>query len=527
MSPIQCAVWLSRHNIGHEWIPWADDYGGPYWNDLISASPPPPYSKGLWFKTAAMIKDKLHRLYSEGPSPYLAWFLKSNFNDVVSNGIHPRDASVFLHKMDSRVAVLHSGVLDYPEHAVVRAVRGIVEAGHMFNHMCPGFIRRYFSSDLIILVEAFVYLQTGALRGGTIHESEWEALTVNNLEEKVREINALCMDSMHRFTPIERAFRYGEDGLNYMFYFGYETELQDMFPQFLVKNRLEQAQMIMSMWFLRQRNLDKVDMHLWQFMLHVGGCFPDPILPTCCDGLLEGMFGEKVLIAPPADGVRLLREVEGSHGARPPFIFNNFPFWEVREKLDIWRRANTVTPFTEREYQEQLRLNSMFTVFPLSEERQFPHPVQFLHIYMDDAPVFELDPDDQIWKDLAEFKLWYSNPHKRDLLVRWATERRLCAGIHAEDERSSLKERESALSDGMRWMSSKGGLKAWEASRLASQATAHSEATKNAESVNPQGGQAGSVGPGLKPMLGGDEGRPRGQTGRAFLLLNPASIASV
>jgi hypothetical protein len=114
---------------------------------------------------------------------------------------------------------------------------------------------------------------------------------------------------MDEYSPIDRIFRSAQ-GLGFAHYFGHEAQLRSMFPNFLVKDWLEQAQMIMSMWFIRNRDRLSVDLHLWMYMLHVGGCFPNPILPVGVLPMDQGSFKDRVLIAPTAHCCRLFKSTE-------------------------------------------------------------------------------------------------------------------------------------------------------------------------------------------------------------------------
>jgi hypothetical protein len=214
-----------------------------------------------------------------------------------------------MRSMDSRVPLEEPVDFEYPEFVVVQSVRGILNYGHLFNHMCMGFLRMYFHNEWIVCVRVWLLLHKGTIDWNDCGKMEWVRYSVEDWESLAQSIVDMCDETMDEYSPIDRIFRSAQ-GLGFAHYFGHEAQLRSMFPNFLVKDWLEQTQMIMSMWFIHNRDRLSVDLHLWMYMLHVGGCFPDPILPAGVVPMDQGSFRDRVLIAPPAHCCRLFKSTE-------------------------------------------------------------------------------------------------------------------------------------------------------------------------------------------------------------------------
>jgi hypothetical protein len=298
---------------------------------------------------------------------------------------------------------------------VVRKVRGIINMGHMFNHMCPGFLRMYFPDAWIRCVEIWAKL---AMREIDLDDCDvpTSAYIQVTWHERARLITADCQDgSMHRFTPLDRVFRNG-DSRDFIYYYSHETELQAMFPAFLTHNWLEQAQMVMTLWFLRNRDLEIVDLHIWLYMLHVGGCFPNPILNSAWVPMTEGKFKDIVLIAPAHDTVRPLDLAE----TLPRSVLQSFPYCADLSAYSVWRDKQQ--GWTREERRQRIARAGGFTPFPLTSDRASIPPSYQLHIdrgYEDDYAI----PDDHvIFAELALMKTWYSSEPQTQRLERFRAE---------------------------------------------------------------------------------------------------------
>jgi hypothetical protein len=79
----QAIQFLARNALGGTWIPWAEGMSAQHGTN------PPPYTAMMWYATVVRVKQKLWDLLSGGPSPMLAWYIKSNLDDPMVHGIHP------------------------------------------------------------------------------------------------------------------------------------------------------------------------------------------------------------------------------------------------------------------------------------------------------------------------------------------------------------------------------------------------------------------------------------------------------
>ncbi|KAJ1420069.1 hypothetical protein B484DRAFT_465931, partial [Ochromonadaceae sp. CCMP2298] len=156
------------------------------------------------------------------------------------------------------------------------------------------------------------------------------------------------------------------DDLSLYHYYGFELELQRIFPHYLLHNRLEQEQMVITLWFLRQRDSEEVDIMVWVCMLHRGGCAPHPILSSVellglstllstAMPLLQGQLHEEVLIAP-RDA--LLEMVEKSTSPVPLFLLRTLGGSHTLDGYEKW--VDTQDLLSKEQLGEHITLTRMW-----------------------------------------------------------------------------------------------------------------------------------------------------------------------
>jgi hypothetical protein len=83
-------------------------------------------------------------------------------------------------------------------------------------------------------------------------------------------VAAVRHPDMRTNVPIKRSF-VNVDALSDLHQWGCKQEFQELFPQFCEGTYLERQQMILTMWYLRYRDTERVDLRIWIYMLFLGG----------------------------------------------------------------------------------------------------------------------------------------------------------------------------------------------------------------------------------------------------------------
>jgi hypothetical protein len=228
------------------------------------------YSPYEYMTTISATLKKLHRIFNGGLSPMTAFIIKAHCVQEFGT-VHPSDACTLLNKLVPKsysYPSLSNGDEVYePECEPVQEIRGALHFGHMFNFMCMAFLRTYFYSQWIFCAGTWVEYATDKTEAEPdLWEKPFPAWSHKIWVDTAEGIVKKAKGRLPRFMPIERIL-FSRDPLALYHYFGFEAELGSLFPHFLLHNRLEQEQMVICMWFLRQREMISVDIMIWLCML--------------------------------------------------------------------------------------------------------------------------------------------------------------------------------------------------------------------------------------------------------------------
>jgi hypothetical protein len=247
LTATQLAVFLMNHFIRPNFIPWDPEMpeeviekarfqalqeDGIYdSDDEKETGNTRTFHPAALFRTAHALKIKLDELYHGLPTPYLAWIIKKQHTGGIG-GLCTEDARAVVRavrplRFEDELTE-RDKMFTLPPHRCVREVTGLLNMGHLFNLMCPGFLHMYFFGAWIMLIRPWIHM---SMTRDDVDEFDaanmyyvpycperWatEVMTIKILIERL---------DNRSLTPIYRVFN-NFDGFRFAHFFGANIDLR-------------------------------------------------------------------------------------------------------------------------------------------------------------------------------------------------------------------------------------------------------------------------------------------------------------